>query len=156
RHLFKDYLNEAPVIDWAKIEKALLNADSPNYRGVVGNETHNAYKELLRASDPKAVPLLVRVLKEIPLSRESQAYAFQETLRHYAGICPNAMRAELTKQGLDKGLGSDPGGAYDVKVRLYAQVGLAETADQVAEVKRIATEGREFPRDPKHFERLVA
>jgi hypothetical protein len=134
RQNFRDLVDEPPALDFPRVEKALLNPAEKTYQGIIEGEAHRAYKAAVHTFDARFVPLLARVLREVPAARGQQAYRFREALLHYAAVCPNALKAELTKQGVDlKGFRDAP---HELSVRLAVRLRSPRTLDQLAELSR--------------------
>lgn len=131
RHLYE----KPPELDWERAEKILLNPQERCYHGWAEGEGHQMYQQIIPAGDPRAVPLLIRVLREVPATRGNRAAMFKDALLYYARLCPNAMRREVAKHGLDKELSALPqSDGYDVRVRFLAVLGLPRTVQQFKEL----------------------
>ena len=91
---------ELPDIDWHRAESVLMNPKDRAYTGLGSTGgAYRLYDDLVKVSDPKAVPLLVQVLCELPEARDRRSGAFREALFHYARLYPQAMRRELGNRG---------------------------------------------------------
>ncbi|MCE9524685.1 MAG: hypothetical protein K8R36_01365 [Planctomycetales bacterium] len=107
REQFWELVRERPPIELEVLRKILLDPKDPSYREhgkgdpppKTGDEkTANMLRDVREACDPRLVPLLAEVLEKMPAASSNHGYAFQETLAHYARICPRAMRKELEKR----------------------------------------------------------
>lgn len=127
---FHDILGELPSIDLVQAEKILL--DSKTHQGEVVWEGHQLLGAITRVSDPKFIPLLVKILRDIP---EARGYSsFRNALCHYATICPNTMKQELTKQGFNKGFDNTVLNADDVDACFFAPMGIPRSIYQLREL----------------------
>jgi hypothetical protein len=98
REGFRDLFAERPKLDLARAEKILLDPNEKVYAGRSEGEAYQIYDSAIRYFDPKFVPLLVRVLREMPTVKLQKAYRVRDAHQHYANICPEAMRRELANQ----------------------------------------------------------
>lgn len=147
RSIFREFLEDPPTIDLDKATKVLLDPDEKVCHGWAEGQGYQLYETMVRASDPKVIPLLAQVLRQVPAASGTQAYSFHKALVYYAGLCPNAMKKELAKHRLDQGTGRNDG----------------RVAHAVAEVLPALLSGRElnprrpFPKDPAaYLEQVLA
>lgn len=99
-YALRELLDQPASVDLPRAEKLLLDPDGPAYRGVSPNDAEPVLDAFRRASDPACVPLLVKILKTVPATREGNAYGFTDVLLHYARTCRREMRRELERQGV--------------------------------------------------------
>jgi hypothetical protein len=134
RRRFGHVFSERPVIDFAHAEKVLLNPDEWVRGKNASKEWNNLLMEIKRSSDPKFIPLLVRILRTVPEAQESYRQSFNDALLHFAAICPNAVRKEILQQGMRWGFGEDSTVAGSITVRLFALLGIPRTLEQLKEL----------------------
>lgn len=68
-------------------------------------EADKALAVIVRGSDPRSIPTLVKLLRAH--GGDGPGGNFAETIVHFANICPQAMRRELVKQGVEAGFGKE-------------------------------------------------
>ncbi len=136
RNSFRRLLAEPPNINLAKAEKILLAPKAKVYQGWGEGKAHELLDDVRRAADPKFIPLLVRILREVPNARKENSNTYWWTLRTYAALFPNAMRKELTRKGLDRELANAPLAttAYTMNTLLWAVLGTPSNLGQLEEL----------------------
>lgn len=134
RQIFPDLLDECQPLDLTRAEKLLLDPNDRSYQGMADGEAHRVYEAALRTFDARLVPLLARVLHEVPPARGPQAYRFRETLLHYAGICPNALKVEMARRDIDLKRYRDV--SHELTSRLLIRLRTPRSADHLAELAR--------------------
>lgn len=120
RFAFGDIIGQPPAIDPAQADAQLLSRRKGTYDPVPWNpqrqkpdgeyETRPTYtllQHLQAASDPRVIPHLVKILRLYPESWDDAA--FPSALRHYAILCPHAMKREMKLQGVDAGFAERSG-----------------------------------------------
>ena len=90
-----------PQVDMARAEKILLDPTQKIYGHYMGGEAYELLGQIKRLNDPKFIPLLVKVLREVPAARSALTYSVGETMLPYARNFPEAMRSEFIAQGME-------------------------------------------------------
>jgi len=133
-HMLKS-LEVVPPVDFAKAQEVLLRRGELNYPGKGDGEGSLLLKEIGRSKDPKFIPLLVKILRDVPGARGNEVYLYQETLVSYAKQWPDLMRRELIAQGLNVPMNADDGSTgYRVNRVLYVEAGLPLTVEHLQEM----------------------
>ncbi|KPK98343.1 MAG: hypothetical protein AMK75_07060 [Planctomycetes bacterium SM23_65] len=101
-------VDETPQIDLTQAAKVLLDPSDPAYHGRGDGEGNRLFETMKDFADPKYVPLLARIFREVPAARGPGAYRFREALGWHATLFPNAVKAEFKKQGVFKLHDKDP------------------------------------------------
>ncbi len=127
------HLVDEPIeIDPASAERVFLRLRGRAFTNMADSEGHKLIDGIKRAPDPKFAPLLVRILKEIPESNHD--WSLGETLVQHATLFPHAMRRELERQGLARGVPGDHWDmVYPISTRLLGLLETPQTLDQLRE-----------------------
>ena len=109
RESFWDQVRESPSLNLEVLRNIMLDPKDPSYKvhdkgspppQIEDEKTANLLRDAREACDPRIVPILAEVLERVPAASGNHAHAFQQTLAHYAMICPRAMKKEFEKRGL--------------------------------------------------------
>ncbi len=144
RNSFRHLLAQPPNIDLTKAEKILLDPKAKVYHGWAEGKAYELFRDIRRAADPKFVPLLVRILREVPNAIKQNFYTYRETFSTYASLFPNAMRKELTRCGFKREIGNiTPGSpSYAVSTLLWPVFGVPGNVNQLEQL--VAARGPEW------------
>lgn len=131
RKKFAFLLQGPPAVDLEQATKVLLN---PENKSLSDGQAAALLKDIQAAADPKFIPLLVRIMVEVPAARGGHAYGYESTLSTYALLFPNALGRELEAR---KAAGTyHPTDSYFIQTALAAQVRMPQTIDQVRHMVR--------------------
>lgn len=122
------------TLDLQRARAVLLDPKELCYNQFAGGEGSEIYWTSRIALDPRFIPLLIQVYREIPAAKTAKSAQFYESLYRYARVFPNELRRHLAKEGLEKELSDYRGYSNDDTIRLGALLWSPCTLEQLREM----------------------